>query len=122
LKSQFNRDKAAAMSFPGFSCFWGASFSCKLFPALAPRSGFGAGFGQERLLSWQRHSIGFCNLVLAHRIRVAASMLLSVAVAQSSMVFAPLLPYVAVAHIVPWSFATCCLQMAMEWLRQSCNN
>ena len=26
---------------------------------------------------------------------------------------------VAVPHVVPWSFATCCLQIALEWLRQS---
>jgi len=34
------------------------------------------GFGQEKLLSCQRNSIGFCNLPLANRIGVAASMLL----------------------------------------------
>ena len=28
---------------------------------------------------------------------------------------------VAVAHLVPWSFAAVCLQNELDWLRQSCN-
>ena len=68
--------------------------------ALAPRSGFGAGFGLEKLLSCQRRSIGFCNLVLANCIGVAASTLLCVAVAQ----------VVLWSFAARWSFATRCLQ------------
>ena len=66
-----------------------------LFSALASRSGFGAGFGQEKLLSCQRNPLGFCNLVLANSIGVATSMLLCIPFAQ----------------VVLWSFATCCLQI-----------
>ena len=65
------------------------------FSALASRSGFGAGFGQEKLLSCQRNPLGFCNLVLANSIGVATSMLLCIPFAQ----------------VVLWSFATCCLQI-----------
>jgi hypothetical protein len=48
----------------------------------------------------------FCNSLLANRTGVAASLLL----------------YVATAHLVPWSCAACCLQIALEWLRQSYND
>jgi hypothetical protein len=57
----------------------------RTFLASAPRSGFGAGLGQEKLLSCQRNSTGLCTLVLANCIGVAASLLL----------------YVFAAHVVP---------------------
>ena len=61
----------------------------RTFLASAPRSDFGAGLGQEKLLSCQRNSTGLCTLLLANCIGVAASWLL----------------YVFAAHVVPWSFA-----------------
>ena len=80
-----------------------------------------------------RSSLVFCILLLANRIGVAASLLLSVAAAHPvSMIFcnsmfasrigvaASTLLCVAVLHVVSWSFATCCLQVLLEWLRQSC--
>ena len=64
------------------SFFKKKSVKLVLFSALAPRSSFRAGFGQEKLQSCQGTSIGFCKLVLANSIGVAASQLLCVAVAQ----------------------------------------
>ena len=64
------------------------------FSALAPRSGFGAGFGQEKLLSCQRNSFGFCNLVLGNCNGVAAPQML---------------------------LQARCLQIVLEWLHQCCS-
>ena len=60
-------------------------FKIVFFSALAPRYGFEAGFGQEKLRSCQRNAIesfGFCNLMLANRTEAAASQLLCIAAPQ----------------------------------------
>ena len=70
-------------------------FKIVLFLAVGPGSGFGAGFGEEKLLSCQRNVVGFHNLVLAN-CGVAASQLLCV----------------AVVLVVPWFSAARCLRRA----------
>jgi hypothetical protein len=118
---RFNCEKVAAMSFFRFfivflvfgafhfplsnSFFKKKSVKLVLFSALAPRSSFRAGFGQEKLQSCQGTSIGFCKLVLANSIGVAASQLLCV----------------ATAHVLPLSFAARCLQIVLGWLHQCCS-
>ena len=115
--------------FGGFFRFWRVSFSFTnpfkkastsyFFSALVPRSGFWSRFWPGCKLHWSgccikvalrcscaRSSMVFCSSMLANHIGVAASLSL----------------YVAVAHVVSWSFATCCLQMALDWLRQSCDD
>ena len=91
------------LSFPLDSSSKG--FKIVPFLSLVPRSSFGAGFGQKKLLPCQRNFFGFCTLVLANCRGMAASMLLRV----------------AVARVVLWSFVSCCLQIALEWLRHCCS-
>ena len=63
-------------------------------------------FGQQTRLSCQRNLTVFYNSVFTNRIGMAASLLLCV----------------AVAHVVLWSLATRCLQIAVEWVRQGCDD